>query len=119
MYGLLIVCFAVEYTPQAYLQSDMQMFAQNYSEDLIGKEPYLVSIDGGKALFFGTRHMYNIHLFAGYVQTVDQGFSYNGESDLDLQYSMSLVTGKQTVTLYQTGDIPQGGLVLLYIISAT
>ena len=44
-------CSTVEYTPQAYLQSDLQMFAQNYSTDLIGKEPYLVSIDGGKDLF--------------------------------------------------------------------
>lgn len=46
---------AVEYTPQAYLQSDLQMFAKNYSTDLIGKEPYLVSIDGGKTLFCGLR----------------------------------------------------------------
>ena len=46
-------CFPVEYTPQAYLQSDLQMFAQNYSTDLIGKEPHSVSIDGGKHLFSG------------------------------------------------------------------
>ena len=48
-------CFAVEYTPQAYLQSDLQMFAQNYSTDLLGKEPNLVSIDGGRYLFSGPR----------------------------------------------------------------
>ena len=48
-------CFPAEYTPQAYLQSDLQMFAQNYSADLIGKEPYLVSIDGGKHLLSGPR----------------------------------------------------------------
>ena len=47
--------FPAEYTPQAYLQSDLQMFAQNYSTDLIGKEPYLVSIDGGKHLLSGPR----------------------------------------------------------------
>ena len=35
------------------------------------------------------------------------GFGYNGESNLDLQYSMSLV-GKQPVTLYQTGDDVEG-----------
>ncbi|KAH0829150.1 peptidase S8/S53 domain-containing protein [Lanmaoa asiatica] len=80
----------VEYTPQAYLQSDLQMFAQNYSTDLIGKEPYLVLIDGG------------------YAQTTYQGFGYNAESGLDLQYGMSLVTGEQTVTLYQTGDMVEG-----------
>ncbi|KAG1818301.1 peptidase S8/S53 domain-containing protein [Suillus variegatus] len=80
----------VEYTPQAYLQSDLQMFAMNYSTDLIGKEPVMVSIDGG------------------YAQTEYQGFDYNGESDLDLQYGMTLVTGKQNVTLYQTGDMVEG-----------
>ncbi|EGO00781.1 hypothetical protein SERLA73DRAFT_167028 [Serpula lacrymans var. lacrymans S7.3] len=80
----------VEYTPQAYLQSDLQLFAQNYSQDLIGKEPYMVSIDGG------------------YAQTEYQGFDYNGESDLDLQYGMTLVTGKQQVTLYQAGDMVEG-----------
>lgn len=112
----------MEYTPNAYLQSDVQMFAQNYSTDLIGKEPYLVSIDGGKALFSerGTcRRQSNIYLFVGYAQTTDQGFDYNAESDLDLQYGMSLVTGEQTITLYQTGDIVEGRLVLLYVISAT
>ncbi|OAX42805.1 hypothetical protein K503DRAFT_766419 [Rhizopogon vinicolor AM-OR11-026] len=80
----------VEYTPQAYLQTDLQMFAMNFSTDLIGKEPYMVSIDGG------------------YAQTEYQGFDYNGESNLDLQYGMSLVTGNQTVTLYQTGDMVEG-----------
>ncbi|KAG1881010.1 peptidase S8/S53 domain-containing protein [Suillus subluteus] len=62
----------VEYTPQAYLQSDLQMFAMNYSTDLLGKEPVMVSIDGG------------------YAQTEYQGFDYNGESALDLQYGMTL-----------------------------
>jgi hypothetical protein len=49
--------FAAEYAPQAYLQSDLQMFAQNYSTDLLGKEPIVVSIDGGKHLFSGPRHV--------------------------------------------------------------
>ncbi|KAN0081321.1 Peptidase S8/S53 domain containing protein [Tylopilus felleus] len=80
----------VEYTPQAYLKSDLELFAQNFSADLLGKEPRLVSIDGG------------------YAQTTQQNFSYNGESDLDLQYGMSLVTGEQDVTLYQTGDMVEG-----------
>lgn len=47
--------FTVEYTPQAYLQSDLQMFARNFSEDLIDKEPYLVSIDGGMVFISGPR----------------------------------------------------------------
>lgn len=45
-----LVYSTVEYTPQAYLQSDLQVFAKNYSTDLIGKAPNLVSIDGGKYL---------------------------------------------------------------------
>lgn len=35
--------------------------------------------------------------------------SVNAESDLDLEYSMNLVTVKQAVTLYQIGD-PVAGL---------
>ncbi|KAJ6622436.1 Pro-kumamolisin, activation domain-containing protein [Mycena sp. CBHHK59/15] len=36
------------------------------------------------------------------------GFDWNGESNLDLQYGMALVTGAQPVTLYQTGDQVEG-----------
>ena len=32
----------------------------------------------------------------------------NGESDLDLQYSMALVGKTQPVTLYQVGDLVEG-----------
>ncbi|KAF8963500.1 peptidase S8/S53 domain-containing protein [Flammula alnicola] len=83
----------VEYTPQAYLQSDLDMFNKNFSTALVGKSPKLVSIDGGV------------------VQTVQTGFDFNGESNLDLQYAMNLVNmvgSKQEVALYQVGDIPQG-----------
>ncbi|KIJ66024.1 hypothetical protein HYDPIDRAFT_87864 [Hydnomerulius pinastri MD-312] len=80
----------VEYTPEAYLQTDINMFAMNFSQGLYGKAPYMVSIDGG------------------YAQTEYQGFDYNGESDLDLQYGMGLVTPAQTVTLYQVGDMVEG-----------
>ncbi|KAL4071281.1 peptidase S8/S53 domain-containing protein [Scleroderma yunnanense] len=80
----------VEYTPQAFVQSDLQLFAKNYSHDLVGKSPGLVSIDGGV------------------VQTTQTGIDYNGESNLDLQYGMALVTGKQPVQLYQVGDLVEG-----------
>lgn len=80
----------VEYTPQAYIQSDLDMFATNFSQALYGKAPYMVSVDGG------------------YAQAQYQGFDYNGESDLDLQYGMSLVTAAQEVTLYQVGDMVEG-----------
>ncbi|KAH7883232.1 peptidase S8/S53 domain-containing protein [Phlebopus sp. FC_14] len=80
----------VEYTPQAYLQTDLNMFAMNFSSGLYGKAPNMVSIDGG------------------YAQTQYQGFNYNGESDLDLEYAMGLVTPAQNVTLYQVGDMVEG-----------
>ncbi|KAF9036333.1 peptidase S8/S53 domain-containing protein [Panaeolus papilionaceus] len=104
----------VEYTPQAYLQSDLDMFALNFSMGMQGREPRLVSIDGGV------------------VQTIQQEFSYNGESNLDLQYAMHLINAPDhppspspspssansphfsygnsynDVTLYQVGDLPQG-----------
>jgi tripeptidyl-peptidase-1 len=38
----------------------------------------------------------------------DQGFEFNGESNLDLQYAMALVTASQPVTLYQVGDLEIG-----------
>ena len=47
----------------------------------------------------------------GVVQTIQEEFDYNGESNLDLQYAMNLVNlvgSKQDVILYQVGDIPQG-----------
>ncbi|KAI0663745.1 subtilisin-like protein [Cubamyces menziesii] len=80
----------VEYTPQVYIPSDLDMFFSNFSKSQIGERPDLKSIDGGTI---------NISYAIG--------FGYNGESNLDLQYSMSLV-GKQPVTLYQTGDDVEG-----------
>jgi tripeptidyl-peptidase-1 len=41
------------------------------------------------------------------VQQTDQSFNFNGESDLDLEYAMTL-TNPQTVTLLQTGDLVEG-----------
>ncbi|KAI9845406.1 MAG: hypothetical protein M1837_004884 [Sclerophora amabilis] len=80
----------VEYTPQAYLQSDLDLFFQNFSSRLVGQSPILASIDGG------------------IPQTTMKGFEYNGESDLDLQYAMTLVY-PLNVTLYQVGDTEQSG----------
>ncbi|TFK47450.1 subtilisin-like protein [Heliocybe sulcata] len=79
----------VEYTPQAYLQTDLNMFFSNFTPNLVGTAPRMVSIDGG------------------YAQTEYTGFDYNGESDLDLEYAMSLVD-PLPVTLYQTGDMVEG-----------
>ncbi|KAH8112254.1 subtilisin-like protein [Phellopilus nigrolimitatus] len=79
----------VEFTPQAFLQTDLDMFFQNFSASQVGQTPVFVSIDGGVA------------------QTTNQSFDFNGESDLDLQYAMSL-TNPQPVTLLQTGDLVEG-----------
>ena len=47
----LLVCSIAEYSNSWYLPSDLEMFAGNYSTDLIGKEPVVVSIDGGEIFF--------------------------------------------------------------------
>jgi len=41
------------------------------------------------------------------VQTTNQSFNFNGESDLDLQYGFAL-TNPQPIHLLQTGDIVEG-----------
>ncbi|KAI0256021.1 subtilisin-like protein [Lactifluus subvellereus] len=79
----------VEFTPQAYLASDLDMFFTDFSNSQVGKRPVLVSIDGGV------------------VQTTDQSFGFNGESDLDLEYAMTLVN-PTPVHLLQTGDLVEG-----------
>jgi tripeptidyl-peptidase-1 len=61
------------------------MFFANFSPSAAGSKPIFKSIDGGVA------------------QTQNQSFGYNGESDLDLEYAMSLVY-PQPVTLFQVGD---------------
>lgn len=79
----------VEFTPQAFLQPDLDMFFHNFSKTQVGQKPILVSIDGGVA------------------QTTNQSFNFNGESDLDLEYGMVL-TNPQPVLLLQTGDLVEG-----------
>ncbi|KAF8526061.1 subtilisin-like protein [Hysterangium stoloniferum] len=79
----------VEYTPQAILQTDLNLFFQNFSTTQALKTPNLVSIDGG------------------IPQNISQGFNFNGESSLDLQYGMTL-TNPQPVQLYQVGDLVEG-----------
>ncbi|KAF8835707.1 subtilisin-like protein, partial [Paxillus ammoniavirescens] len=82
----------VEYTPQSYRQDDLNLFARNFSSDLYGVSPTMVSIDGGMVDALGT----------------NESFALNGESNLDLEYGMNLVTSKQKVTLYQVGDMVAG-----------
>ena len=63
----------VEYTPQAYLQTDLNLFYSNLAREIpAGTAPILDSIDGGVD------------------QTTTQSFNDNGESDLDLEYAIAL-----------------------------
>ncbi|KAI5121353.1 hypothetical protein M0805_000661 [Coniferiporia weirii] len=79
----------VEFTPQAFLQGDLNLFFGNFSPSLVGVSPIFIAIDGGVD------------------QTSDQSFDFNGESDLDLEYAMAL-TNPQPITLLQTGDDVEG-----------
>ena len=79
----------VEYTPQAYVPSDLDLFFSNFSPRAVGDRPILDSIDGGV------------------VQKTNRSFNFNGESDLDLEYGITLVY-PQKVTLYQVGDLVEG-----------
>lgn len=80
----------VEYTPQAYIQSDLNLFYNGLSRQIpSGTGPIVDLIDGA------------------IVQTTAQSFNDNGESDLDLQYAIALVY-PQKVTLYQVGDTVEG-----------
>jgi hypothetical protein len=69
--------------------------------------PTTVLIDGGIALYFSVTAHTNCRNSSAVVQTTDQGFEFNGESSLDLQYSMAL-TIPQNITLLQTGDLVEG-----------
>lgn len=42
--------FTVEYTPQAYRQSDLDLFAEEFAPDLKGKSPDVIAVDGGTIL---------------------------------------------------------------------
>jgi len=83
----------VEYTPQAYRQSDLNLFYNNLARQIPPETaPTVDFIDGAT------------------VQITTQSFGYNAESDLDLEYAIALVYPQKvtTVTLYQTGDNVEG-----------
>ncbi|KAG9941557.1 subtilisin-like protein, partial [Aureobasidium melanogenum] len=79
----------VEYTPQAYVPSDLDLFFANFSTKQVGDRPITDFIDGGV------------------IQATNRSFSFNGESDLDLEYAMTLIYPEK-VTLYQVGDLVEG-----------
>ena len=52
--------YEVEYTPQAYVATDLDMFFSNFSPTQVGERPVLNSIDGGT--YFWTTAQYTTHL---------------------------------------------------------
>jgi tripeptidyl-peptidase-1 len=79
----------VEYTPQAFLQPDLDMYFSEFEPSLVGQPPIVKLVDNGV------------------LQTENQSFNFNGESALDLQFAMALIFPQQA-TLYQVGDLIQG-----------
>ena len=79
----------VEYTPEAYVPSDLDLFFKNFSSSQVGDRPVTDLIDGAVN------------------QQTNMSFNFNGESDLDLEYALTLVY-PQPVTLYQVGDLVEG-----------
>lgn len=74
----------VEFATQAYRQEDLKLFFDTYTSITTNSSPIYLPIDGG---YMGTG--------------LDS--STLGESNLDLEFAMSLVY-PQPVTLYQVGD---------------
>lgn len=79
----------VEYTPQAFLQSDLDIFNAEFQPRAKGRSPIVVLLDNAV------------------VQTENRTFNFNGESALDLEYAMALIYPQQA-TLFQVGDTVQG-----------
>ncbi len=79
----------VEYTPQAILQSDLDLYFSQFQPELNGKGPVVKLLDNAV------------------LQTTNQSFNYNGESALDLEFAMAMIF-PQTATLFQVGDLVQG-----------
>ncbi|KAK2629774.1 hypothetical protein QTJ16_000594 [Diplocarpon rosae] len=79
----------VEYTPQAFLQDDLDMFFKQFMPGMTATQPNINLIDGA------------------IVQQTNKSFQFNGESALDLEFAMALVAPQQ-VTVYQVGDIVSG-----------
>lgn len=82
----------VEYYPETFLQSDLNLFEQDTSStgtnsggEPVGTAPKFEAIDGGS------------------LYTASKSFDYQGEPDLDLEYAIDLVYPQQ-ITLLQAGD---------------
>ena len=78
-----------EFTPQAYVPYDLDIFFSNFSRRLLGQRPIFQPINGA------------------INQIRNKSCLFNCESNLDLSYAMTLVYPQQ-VTLYQVGDLLGG-----------
>jgi tripeptidyl-peptidase I len=76
----------VEFTWAAYFQDDLNAFFQYFMPEAVGNAPAFESVNGG------------------YLQNISEQFSFNGETSLDLEYTMTLAY-PQNVTLYEVGDL--------------
>lgn len=73
------------YNPQSFLPDDLDMFFTNFSSELVGMRPKVMTLNGGT------------------IQSDQLGMSYDTELNLDLTHTMALVY-PQNVTLYQAGN---------------
>jgi len=80
----------VEYTPEFFSQSDLDLFFSNFSSKQKQTTPDIEDIDN-----------------VGLGSTANPSFGSSGEANLDLEYSMALVN-PITVRLYQVGDTVEG-----------
>ncbi|KAF7318724.1 Peptidase S53 domain-containing protein [Mycena chlorophos] len=80
----------VEFTPQTFIPSDLDLFFGNFSPALVGQRPEGVFIDGGV------------------FQNTSLGFENPVKSSFDISYAMALTT-PQSVQVLQTGDIIESG----------
>ncbi|KZT61452.1 subtilisin-like protein [Calocera cornea HHB12733] len=80
----------VEFAPQAYLPADLDMFFNKFLPSAVGDRPTLAGVDGG------------------WLDPTSVGLQFNGESDLDLEYTMGFVHPLKPV-LYQIGDSTLSG----------
>ncbi len=79
----------VEFSPQVYLQEDLDSFFAKFSPNQVQRSPTLYAINGATLV------------------SPERSFAFNGESNSNLEYAMTLVN-PQNVTLYQTGDRQSG-----------
>ena len=125
LFSTYLAClFTAEFTPQAYLGSDLDMFFRhvwftclslyvlnNSFQELLtqsGRREASRRLNRWRFVILYSRAItFTVTKFSSAViQTVNQTLDLNAESSLDLEYAMAL-TNPQPVTLLQVGDLIQ------------